>query len=412
LFDDEELSFIEQSINSTNEVKTAEELYEDYQKLFLPKPEKKKVENTEVRNLFNFDDLSQQPSEEIKQPETYIEPSKNLEVKTDTSLYGGQRKTMTKEEFVKNFSRYKSLLISTPKILVTPTSKIEFKHFDLQRSIFDFDVAASKIERYDAINKELLTSIEAITLVDDNPINTLACMLLDSMCELSSDDAEFVLDMVNQYLNLIDGSIDDKKKIVRRYAKIIIDDIVRQIKQNMINDVSFTYKVQQDYITFKNYYKNIKTTGILNCKKPFDDKKNIRKYIFEGYKKSYYSQNEFDSDTERIFSLIIDDDPTVLKWIRLPLDQLGIFWKNGSQYNPDFIIETNTDKYIIEIKAANEQDNPDVVSKAKEAIKWCEYATLCDKDKKKWNYRLIVDTNIKLGNNFKYTIGLAKDFKE
>lgn len=137
----------------------------------------------------------------------------------------------------------------------------------------------------------------------------------------------------------------------------------------------------------------------------------LENMFLKDIKKSYYPQNGYDSDTERIFANIIDDDSEVLKWIRLPLDQLGIFWNNGSQYNPDFLVETKTDKYIIEVKGANEQNNPDVIIKAKEAIKWCEYASQCDKDNKKWNYRLIIDTNIKEGNNFKYTIGLAKDVK-
>ena len=371
---------------------------------------KKKSElDGEVRNLFNLDDDLNSTSTPVNNtPSVSIKPDEKLEIKTDTSKFSGQQKILSHDEFASKLNRYKNLLISTPKILVTPTSNIEFKKFNLVRSIMDFDVAASKIERYDAINKELLSSIDAIALTDENPVNTLACMLLDSMTELSVDDADYVLELVNQYLSLIEGDDEDKKKIVRRYAKVIIDDIVSQVRKNMTSEVRFKYSVQKEFITFKKFIKNIKTSGILNYNKPFDDKKNIRKYIFEGYKKSYYPQNGYDSDTERIFAKIIDDDFEVLKWIRLPLDQLGIFWNNGSQYNPDFLVETKTDKYIIEVKGANEENNPDVLIKAKEAIKWCEYASQCDMDNKTWNYRLIIDTNIKEGNNFKYTIGLAK----
>ena len=259
------------------------------------------------------------------------------------------------------------------------------------------------------MNKELLSSIDAIALIDENPRNTLACMLLD-MPELSSDDADFILDMVDQYLLLIGGTEEEQQKIVKRYAKLIFDDISKQIRANIVDTLEYTYHVQKDFITFSKGIKNIKQDGIINIIKPFDDKKNIRKYVFEGFKKSYYERNNFDSDAERKFAIILDGDSEVLKWIRLEQNQLGIFWKNG-QYNPDFIVETSTDKYIIEIKGANEKDNPDVISKAKEAIKWCEYATKCDIDNKKWHYRLITDDNIEVGNNFKYTIGLAIDIK-
>ena len=36
-------------------------------------------------------------------------------------------------------------------------------------------------------------------------MNTLACMLLDSISELSYDDADFVIDVVEQYLSQIPG---------------------------------------------------------------------------------------------------------------------------------------------------------------------------------------------------------------
>lgn len=406
LFDDDELLFVEQVMTSTktdiNDINTLEKIYEDYQKKFAPKPEKK--EQTPVRDLFNYDD----PTPVVVTKPNSGQASPKIEVKSDSSMFNGQKKIKTKEEFIKSFTRYKNLLISTPKILVTPSSKTEIKTFELKRNILDFDIAASKIERFDAINKELLESIEAYTLLDENPRNTLACMLLE-MPELSSDDAEFILNMVDQYLNLIDGTDEDKQKIVRRYASLIIDDISKQIRSHIVDKLDYTYHIQKDIITFSKGVKNIKQDGIKNIKKPFDDKKNIRKYVFEGYKKSYYDKNSFDSDTERIFSIILDEDNEVLKWIRLEQNQLGIFWKHG-QYNPDFLVETATDKYIIEVKGSNEKDNPDVISKAMEAIKWCEYASQCDVDHKKWNYRLILDENIKSGNTFKFTIGLAKSF--
>lgn len=405
LFDDDELSFIEQAINSQkndiNDIKTIENLYDQYQRTFTPK--KKSTEVKPIRNLFNLDDNQEDFSKNNND-----NTSTNIEVKTNKDKFTGQKKIKTKDEFIKTFTRYKNLLISTPKILVTPTSKTEIKSFKLKRNILDFDIAASKIERFDAINKELLDSIDAYTLIDENPKNTLACMLL-GMPELSPDDADFILDMVDQYLNLIGGTLEEQQKIVRRYATLIYNDISTQIRSNIVDKLEYTYHVQKDIITFSKGIKNIKQDGILNINKPFDDKKNIHKYVFEGYQKSYYDKNSFDSNTERIFSIILDNDVEVLKWIRLEQNQLGIFWKNG-QYNPDFLVETATDKYVIEIKGTDEKNNPDVISKANEAIKWCEYASKCDVDNKKWNYRLITDDNVCLGNSFKYTIGLAKIF--
>ena len=412
LFDDEILSIIEESINKNDkkvdlsDTKIQEQLYEEYIKSFAPKPAKEESKYERV-SLFDLDDNTGMISKNTER-----EPHQaTLEVKTQTNKYNGQKDVMDKEEFFKKIHKYNSTLISTPKILVTPTTKIEFRHFQLKRTIIDFDIAVSKIERYDVINKELLSSIDAITLKDSNPVNTLANMLLDNISELSPDEADFILDMVNQYLALIEGNDEDKQKIVRRYATVIIEDITKQIRQHIIVDSSFKYSVQQSYITFKKFTKSVINGGQLNYKKFFNDKKNIKKYIFDGYKKSYYPENTYDSDTERIFAIILEDDPEVIKWIRLPLNQLGLFYKGGAQYNPDFLVETKDAKYMIEVKASNEQNHPDVLEKAKEGLKWCEYASQCDKDNKKWLYRLVTDDYIKEGNNFKYICGLAKDLK-
>ncbi len=135
-------------------------------------------------------------------------------------------------------------------------------------------------------------------------------------------------------------------------------------------------------------------------------------YLFTGYKKSYYPANAFDSDTERLFSIILEEDPDVIRWIKPPLNQLGLFWKAGQQYNPDFLVETTTRKYMIEVKASNEVASEDVVSKAREGLKWCYFASSADPDKKKWEYKLISDDNIHVGNTCKYTLSTAHPIKE
>lgn len=86
----------------------------------------------------------------------------------------------------------------------------------------DFDVAASRIERYDAVNGKLLQVLDADALIVENPENMLAVSLLESIPEFSSDDAEFILEVVDQYLALIEGTDEEKKKIVRRYATVIV----------------------------------------------------------------------------------------------------------------------------------------------------------------------------------------------
>jgi type III restriction enzyme len=147
-------------------------------------------------------------------------------------------------------------------------------------------------------------------------------------------------------------------------------------------------------------------------KKEISDKKNIKNYLFEGYTKSYYPVNSFDSDDERRFAVVLEDDEDVVRFIKPPLNQLGLFYKAGKQYNPDFLVETVTYKYMVEVKAANQVNNDEVQEKAHAGVKWCECATKVDADGKEWKYSLISGDDIKIGNTLKYTLGLAVEIKD
>ena len=402
LFDDDELERIEQASSNSgitlssnlDDPDVQNKLYEEYQKTFGPvttKPKKKDEDNGQISL---FDDIPEEEPAPVQETPK-VEP-----------------KIKTKEEFVRKIKQYQVKAIQVPRISIFASTTREMNAFVVKKNIKDFDVEASKIERFDAINQELLESISADVLSDPNPVNTLACMLFDEVEEFGSDDAEYILKLVNDYLALIDGTDDYKKQVVRRYASLIIGDISNQIREHCVSTTTHTYKVQKDFICFRQVSKTIKTGGSLPFKNKFTDKQNIRKYIFNGYKKSYYPENAFDSDSERIFSIILEEDKKVVRWIKPPLNQLGIFWRAGEQYNPDFLIETEIDKYMVEVKAKKDVRNEEVLEKAKVGIRWCKYASTCDPDKKKWHYLLVADDVIEEGNSLKHTLGLAESIGE
>lgn len=392
--------------------KTQAELYQQYAKNFMNagRNTRKKDEDS---NQISFFDIA---------PEVMNAPLQNQSEQSATTTAktteenckdrNKEPKMLSQEEFNKEMTQYASRAISVPKILVQTSSEVSFKPFKVVRTIQDFEIASAKIERYDTINNQLLTTVDAQILEVDDARNTLACMLLDNITELGYGDADFILDVVDQYLAQIPGDDEGKKRIVRRYANLIVGDIRRQVYEHMEKKTHDVYSVQKDLIVFRPYVKNVKKDGQIKYDSVFTDKSNIKKYLFTGYKKSYYPSNAFDSDTERLFSIILEEDSGVVHWIKPPLNQLGLFWKAGQQYNPDFLVETTTDKYMVEVKALNEVDSPEVVAKAREGIKWCRFASKADPDNKTWEYRLISDNNIKPGNTCKYTLSTAHQIKE
>ena len=414
-----------QDLNSENAV---ENLFAEYQKAFVKKVAPKKSEdNSGQMSIFDFvgnDDngAASNSTESTNQDETehvsttvsgadasllVQQGDTTLQIELQKSSGGKNVLPYAKQEFVKKIEELKKVAISVPKIGISYSSTITFKPFTVKKNISDFDVAASKIERYDTINEKLLQVLDADALIVENPENMLAVSLLESIPEFSSDDAEFILDVVDQYLALIDGTDDEKKKIVRRYATVIVEDLRKQIYASKEENTEFVFNVQKDLIVFGQFVKNMKADGRLNYKKEVPDKKNIKQYLFEGYKKSYYSENAFDSDDERRLSVILEEDVNVIRFIKPPLNQLGLFYRAAKQYNPDFLVETSDKKYMIEVKAANQTDNDEVQEKAKAALKWCECASKVDADGKTWEYRLVPGDKIIVGNTFKYVMGMA-----
>jgi type III restriction-modification enzyme helicase subunit len=391
------------SFTEVNNPKTQLEIYQEYVKNFMATQKQDKEENQAQMTLFDIYSVAEESSK--------VYDSQNEQPSTQT-VSKSVKQPLSRDEFVKAVTEYSVKAISVPKILVQTTSEVKFNRFKVKRTIADFEVAMAKIERFDAINQQILSVVDAQILEVSDSMNTLACMLLDTISELSYDDADFVIDVVEQYLTHIPGDEENKKRIVRRYASLIVSDVRKQIYEHMDRKTQDVHIIQKDLILFRKFVKNVKEDGRIRFDKPFADKGNIKKYLFTGYKKSYYPANAFDSDTERLFSIILEEDPDVVRWIKPPLNQLGLFWKAGQQYNPDFLVETTTGKYMVEVKALNEVASEEVVSKAREGIKWCQFATTADSDNKTWEYKLISDDNIHLGNTCKYTLGTAHVVKE
>ena len=415
------------SYQDLNNEQSVESVFAAYQKTFVKKNNIKKSEdNSGQMSIFDSLDNENKSVEMGNNTSSKSETSQisNVSDRAEKSLIlqwddnvrqvdlqkssGGKNVLpYAKQEFIKKVEELKRVAISVPKIGISYSSTITFKPFVVKRNIIDFDVAVSRIERYDTINGKLLQVLDADALIVDNPENMLAVSLLESIPEFSSDDAEFIIDVVKKYLVLIGGTDEEKKKIVRRYATVMVEDLKKQIYASKEENTEFVFNVQQALIVFGTFVKNMKENGRLNFKKEVPDKKNIKQYLFEGFKKSYYAENAFDSDDERRLSVVLEEDSEVIRYIKPPLNQLGLFYKAAKQYNPDFLVETANKKYMIEVKAINQTDNEEVQEKARAAIKWCECASQVDADGKTWEYRLVPGDKIAIGNTFKYVIGMA-----
>lgn len=121
------------------------------------------------------------------------------------------------------------------------------------------------------------------------------------------------------------------------------------------------------------------------------EKGRIRGMLFGGFRKCLFPAQRFDSDTERRFAVILENDDTVQKWYKPSRGDFAISWSHTAQYEPDFVVETTDCKYLCEPKRADQMDTEEVRAKARAAVTWCGRASehARSTDGKPWKYLLI-----------------------
>jgi type III restriction enzyme len=117
---------------------------------------------------------------------------------------------------------------------------------------------------------------------------------------------------------------------------------------------------------------------------------------YEGYRKSLYVQDWFDSSTERDVANILEDEKAITLWVRLQLGDLPILWTGGGrEYNPDFItIDQDGIHWLVEVKMDKEMTTPEVKGKRDAARRWANYVTADEKTKVTWRYLLLSEADV------------------
>jgi len=118
---------------------------------------------------------------------------------------------------------------------------------------------------------------------------------------------------------------------------------------------------------------------------------------YEGWARSMYEQDWFDSSTEREVANIVDGDESVHFWVRLNIGDCPILWNGmGQFYNPDFIVvETGGMHWVVEAKMDKELASADVAGKAEAARRWVNHVN-ADKTTgaSSWRYLLVGEADV------------------
>lgn len=95
--------------------------------------------------------------------------------------------------------------------------------------------------------------------------------------------------------------------------------------------------------------------------------------------------------------MLLENDEEVLKWFKPASRDVQIHYTATDAYEPDFVVETKTAKYLCEPKRANEMTDEVVEAKARAAATWCAHATThaTEGGGKSWRYLLLPHDQIR-----------------
>ena len=146
---------------------------------------------------------------------------------------------------------------------------------------------------------------------------------------------------------------------------------------------------------------------IKNIFDKYDSKRDgkITSVLFDGIKVGVFSTAKFDSMPELILARLLERETDYIKtWLRPSQNEFNITYNNGKRYEPDFVVETKSNVFLVEVKADKDLEDSDVVAKKERAISYCKLVSKWagNNGLKKWDYVLIPSSKISENSTFKH----------
>ncbi len=265
---------------------------------------------------------------------------------------------------------------------------------------FDIDVADANIKDTDTPENAILKHI----LVHEN-VDYEQC-------------AELIYGLIGQLKVHFESYLkteDDVNKVLVQRRKSIADNIYAQMNEHFYKEeVSYAATAMRPFSRIEVGFGGKYISDDLYDYKANISPQDIKSKIFKGFKKSCHSLYKFDSDTERTFAVVLENDSAVRKWMCPNIKQFNIYYDrdSNSQYKPDFVVETEDKIYMIEIKDRRMLGDEIVIKKANAATEYCRAATEfnIENDGKPWEYALISHDEVRANSSLDYLIKNAIKF--
>lgn len=210
------------------------------------------------------------------------------------------------------------------------------------------------------------------------------------------EEADLLYDLSEQFVRHLRGYLPEEAQIrnVLLFHQRKICDLIHAQMQTHAWEKASGYEavVSQGFSEVRSQaFAAPADAEILDYRIPLDDKKNIRNMLFGFFNKCLYPTQKFESDPERRFASLLERDSVVEKWFKPGKGVFQIRYGRDSNYEPDFVVETQAEKLLCEPKRADQVSDATVLAKARAAVLWCNHASIHEQEHngKPWRYLLI-----------------------
>lgn len=296
--------------------------------------------------------------------------------------------------------------ISIPRILVVPEGEArrDFQPFTLDLGRVNYppiDTTMTTV-RLDNNVQEWLNIVPGAQIKERSLQNFVVKGLLgipEINYDENADTLYHLADQVVEHFRAKGHDDQTIRDILVVNEKQLAQLIFGQMEQHQrVAQVRYVYEVRQGFTELRTSTLNYSRGGLLpnpQARPPAGLR--IESCVYTGFQKSLYPQVKFQSDAERVLALILERDAE--KWFRPVKGQFLMTYRMGhqiSEYQPDFVAETDAEMLMLEVKAANEVEDDVVLEKARVAREWCAAATQHAQrhGTKPWRYSIIAHTDI------------------
>lgn len=210
------------------------------------------------------------------------------------------------------------------------------------------------------------------------------------------EEADLLYDLSEQFVRHLRSYLQEDNQIrnvLMFYQRKICDLIHTQMQAHVWEEASgYEAVVSQGFSEVRpQAFAAPADAAVRDYRLPVENKKDIRSMLFGFFNKCLYPTQKFDSDPERRFASLLEQDQNVVKWFKPGKGVFQIQYSNDNSYEPDFVVETALEKLLCEPKRADQLQDPTVRAKARSAARWCSYASSHEvaHGGKPWRYLLI-----------------------